>query len=133
MIRTLTNKVAASLAAVALALSVGLVSPAEATSRHQVKQSTSASISAPVMVTQIGGAGSHFGLLEWTPITGATEYRIHKTGSIRPTWRLFFVAPASMTRLEVSDKPGAIAVYRVTAIVSSREVLVGRFNYKPKR
>lgn len=133
MIRLNLNKLTAGLAAIALSLSIGLVSPAEATSRYQVQQSASVSVSTPVVVTQTGGAGSHFGLLQWNPIVGATEYRIHKTGSIRPTWRLFFVAPASMTALQVSDKPGAIAVYRVTAIVNSREVLVGRFNYRPTR
>lgn len=133
MVNTLRNKVTAGLAAVALSLSIGLVAPAEATNRYPVQQSASVSVSTPVVVTQTGGAGSHFGLLQWAPIAGATEYRIHKTGSIRPYWRLFFVAPASMTRLEVSDKPGAIAVYRVTAMVDSREVLVGRFNYRPTR
>jgi hypothetical protein len=86
-----------------------------------------------VWVTQEGGPGSVFGLLEWTPIAGATSYRIHKTGSIRPYWRLFWVMPGEYTSFKVSDKPGAIAVYRVTAVVNSREVLVGRFNYKPLR
>jgi hypothetical protein len=58
---------------------------------------------------------------------------VYKTGSIRPYWRLFFVAPGNMNVLQVIDKPGAIAVYRVVAIVGSQEVNLGRFNYRPQR
>jgi hypothetical protein len=133
MISSRQNKLTASLAAIALALSVGLIAPAEASTRANTTQSSTSTAVGSVWVTQTGGPGSVFGLLEWTPVAGATQYTIQKTGSIRPQWRLFFVAPASMTKLEVVDKPGAIAVYRVWATVSSREVLVGRFNYRPKR
>lgn len=133
MTTTILNRLAAGLAAIALSLSLGLVSPAEATTRVVPTQTSTSVTAGSVWVTQTGGRGSVFGLLQWTPISGATQYTIQKTGTIRPYWRLFWIAPASMTALEVVDKPGAIAVYRVWATVNSREVLVGRFNYKPKK
>jgi hypothetical protein len=127
------SKLTAGIAAIALSLSLGIVAPAEATTRPNTSQNTSSTSSSPVWVTQIGGAGSLFGQLEWTPIPGATQYLIHKTGTIRPYWRLFWVMPGNMTSMTVTDKPGAIAVYRITAIVDYREVIVGRFNYRPKK
>ena len=133
MTKTRPNRLTAGLAAIALAFSVGLVAPAEATNRFTPTQTTSSTAVGSVWVTQTGGLGSVFGLLEWTPISGATKYTIQKTGTIRPYWRLFWIAPAGMTALEVVDQPGAIAVYRVWATVNGREVLVGRFNYRPKR
>lgn len=133
MTTTKLNRLTAGLAAIALSLSLGVVSPAEATTRVVPTQTSTPAAVGSVWVTQTGGNGSVFGLLEWTPIPGATQYTIQKTGTIRPSWRLFWIAPAGMTALEVVDKPGAIAVYRVWATVNSREVLVGRFNYRPKR
>jgi hypothetical protein len=72
-------------------------------------------------------------LLEWPAVTGATSYRVFKTGTIRPTWRLFAILPARATSRAVADKPGAIAIYRVVAVVGSREVEVGSFTYFPQK
>lgn len=120
------KKAVVSLSAVLLAGALATPAPAHANT------SPTPTPAGSVWVTQ-SGPGSVFGLLQWTPIPGATSYRIHKTGSIRPYWRLYWVMPGEYTSLDVVDKPGAIAVYRVTAVVNSREVLVGRFNYRPLR
>ncbi len=121
------RKTVGALSAVLLASTLAMAAPAQANTNPTPSPVGS------VWVTQVGGPGSVFGLLEWTPVEGATSYRIHKTGSIRPYWRLFWVMPGQYTSFKVSDKPGAIAVYRVTAVVNSKEVLVGRFNYRPLR
>lgn len=109
------------------------ISSSSSASANSPQGTTTDNSTLPVRVTQIGGAGSLFGMLEWNAVPGATQYIIHKTGSIRPYWRLFWITPASMTKLEVVDQPGAIAVYRVTAVVNSREVVIGRFNYRPRK
>jgi hypothetical protein len=75
--------------------------------------------------------GSYFGTLEWSSMPGATEYRIYKTGSIRPSWRLFYVYPTYITNITISDKPGAIALYKLVAVVNSQEVLIGEAIYRP--
>jgi len=75
--------------------------------------------------------GSYFGTLEWSSMPGATEYRIYKTGTIRPSWRLFYVYPTSITNITISDKPGAIAIYKLVAVVNSQEVLIGEAIYRP--
>ena len=130
------SKVLAASAAIAIGLSPITASPAEACEEPHPTASPTAypasSTADSVRVTQ-QGPGSFFGLLEWPAVDGATRYMIFKTGSIRPYWRLFWIAPGGMTSLEVSDKPGAIAVYRVVATVGGREVNLGRFNYKPLR
>jgi quinol-cytochrome oxidoreductase complex cytochrome b subunit len=82
------------------------------------------------MVTQ-EGPGSYFATLEWEPLDEASGYRIYKTGSIRPSWRLFWVTGIENISRTVSDKPGAIAIYRVMALVGSREIEVGSFEYYP--
>ena len=41
--------------------------------------------------------------------------------------------PAAAISRTVADRPGAIAVYRVMAVVNSREVLVGEVIYRPTR
>lgn len=133
MTTTKPSKLLAILATVALSLSLGLVSPAQAVNRFTPLESTTSTTSPAVWVTQTDGPGSPFGLLQWTPVPGATQYRIHKTGTIRPTWRLFWVASGDMSSLIVTDMPGAIAVYRVTAVVNGKDVLLGRFNYRPKK
>ena len=71
--------------------------------------------------------------LSWTPALEATSYRIYKTGTIRPTWRLFAIMPAAASSRTVADRPGAIAVYRVMAVIKFREVLVGEVIYQPVR
>lgn len=85
-----------------------------------------------VRVTQ-DAVGSFTAILEWPAVAGATEYRIYKTGSIRPYWRLFWIAPRTSNRHSVADKPGAIAIYRVAALVKNREIDLGSFTYIPKR
>lgn len=77
--------------------------------------------------------GSFFGTLQWLPVEGASSYLIYKTGSIRPGWRRFASTVASTNKLTVSDKPGAVAVYRVVAIVAGKEVKIGTFKYFPSR
>lgn len=129
---TKPRKLLAGLASIALSFSLGVISPAQAATTTAPVTSTTTS-SPSVWVTQIGGPGSLFGLLEWKPVSGASKYLIHKTGTIRPYWRLFWVTPASITSMEVTDLPGAIAVYRITAVVNGKEVVLGRFNYRPKK
>jgi subtilisin family serine protease len=79
------------------------------------------------------GAGSFFGTLSWTLVAGTTSYLIYKTGSIRPGWRQFASAPAGTNSMSISDKPGAVAIYRIVAIVSGSEVEVGTVKYFPSR
>lgn len=83
-----------------------------------------------VTVTQ-NGEGSFFGRLSWTSVEGASQYQIYKTGSIRPSWRLFWTSSSSATYRNISDKPGEIAIYRVVALVDGKEVLLGEVVYQP--
>lgn len=83
-----------------------------------------------VTVTQ-NEAGSLFGKVSWSSVDGATEYRIYKTGTIRPGWRLFWNANASSTHRNISDAIGSISLYRVMAIVDGQEVLLGEVKYEP--
>jgi subtilisin family serine protease len=76
--------------------------------------------------------GKPFGTLKWEPVEGATEYRLYKTGSIRPQWRLFRLI-SKATEITVSDRVGSIAMYKVVAIVPSGEVQVGTVRYAPKK
>ena len=39
--------------------------------------------------------------------------------------------PARVTSRTVADKPGAIAIYRVVALVNNREKDLGEFIYRP--
>lgn len=125
------NKVAIGLTALALSCSVVLGAPAEATSRAAL-QNTSTSTTEVLQITQ-WGAGSYFATLEWPIVPGATQYLIYKTGSIRPKWRLFYITPSTVNSKTVSDKPGAIAIYRLAALVNSKEVPIGRVTYLPTR
>lgn len=87
----------------------------------------------PVSVVQ-RMAGSSLGTLSWPTVQGASSYKIYKTGSIRPKWRLWFtVASGSRSYKTIIDKPGSIAVYRIVAVVNSKEVEVGRIKYVPSR
>ena len=130
------SKVVAASAALAVGLSLLTATPAEACEEPHPTPSPIAE--APVSTTDIvrvtqRAPGSPFALLEWPAVTGATGYRIFKTGSIRPRWRLFAILPARAISRTVADKPGAIAIYRVVAVVGSREVEVGSFTYQPQR
>jgi hypothetical protein len=130
------SKVLAASAAIAIGLSLITATPAEACQEPHPTPSPTAT-SAPssddsVRVTQ-QAAGSPFALLEWPAVAGATSYRIFKTGSIRPRWRLFWISPARATSRTVADKPGSIAIYRVVALVNNREIDLGEFVYMPLR
>lgn len=109
-----------------LAISISIASPpwAEASSDY--------SASSQVVVVQ-NGAGSFFGILQWSPVEGANSYLIYKTGSIRPGWRKFASTSFRTTSITVSDRPGAIAIYRVVAIISGKEIEIGTFKYFPRR
>lgn len=133
MTTTKPKKFIAGLASIALSFSLGVISPAQAATTATPLTNTTTATSPTVWVTQVGGPGSLFGLLEWKAVSGASKYLIHKTGTIRPYWRLFWVTPATMTSMKVTDLPGAIAVYRITAVVDGKEVVLGRFNYRPKK
>lgn len=76
--------------------------------------------------------GSNVGLLRWSEVPDAQGYKVYKTGSIRPGWRLHWVAESTWFERTVVDKVGSIAIYRVVALVGSREVEVGTFEYMPK-
>ena len=127
-------KVLAASVAIAIGLSLITASPAEACQEPHPTPSpttTSAPSSADsVRVTQ-QVAGSPFALLEWPAVAGATSYRIFKTGSIRPRWRLFWITPRSLTKHTIADKPGSIAIYRVVALVNNKEKDLGEFIYRP--
>lgn len=125
-------KVAIGVATLALSGSVMLGAPAQATNKATSNQTSVSATSEVVRVTQ-QGRGSYFGNLEWPAVVGATEYRIYKTGSIRPKWRLFYITPPSVTSKIVSDKPAVVAIYRLFALVNSREVFMGEVVYIPKR
>lgn len=140
---SIANLAMKALAAGIAATLLTLTSPVSAGACEQPHNPTSSPTPSP-SVSQIAAStdivrvtqtepGSLFGLLQWPSVAGATQYYIYKTGTIRPYWRLFWIAPSRMTALEVVDKPGSIAVYRVVAIVNGREVAVGRFNYRPSR
>jgi subtilisin family serine protease len=74
--------------------------------------------------------GSPFGTLQWPAVQNASGYKIYKTGSIRPSWRQFGSTKTATTRT-ISDKPGSISIYRITAIVDGKEVEVGSVRYSP--
>jgi hypothetical protein len=132
MIRIWKTFTVLGLSALVLSSSVALVAPAQAVSRVSLLASTVATSAEAVKITQ-QAPGSSRARLEWAATPKATEYRIYKTGSIRPSWRLFAVSSASATSRTVVDLPGAIAIYRVMAVVGSKEVLVGRVTYIPTR
>jgi len=125
-------KVAIGVATLALSGSVMLGLPAEATNKTTSNATSATATTEVVRVTQ-QGKGSYFGLLQWPSVANATEYRIYKTGSIRPKWRLFYITAPSVTSKIVSDKPAAIAIYRLYALVNSREVFMGEVVYIPRR
>jgi hypothetical protein len=97
-----------------------------------VQESPAASVVGTVSIAQVlpaNAAGE--AVLQWFTISGGTEYRIYKTGTIRPTWRLFYVYPPSITSITVFDKPGAIAIYKIMAVVNGKEVFLGEAIYEP--
>jgi hypothetical protein len=97
-----------------------------------VQQPTAAPVVGTVSVSQVtpeNGLGE--AVLQWSSIPGATEYRIFKTGTIRPSWRLFYIYPSSITSITIFDQPGSIAIYKIMAVINSQETLLGEVTYRP--
>jgi len=70
-----------------------------------VQQPTTAPVVGTVSVSQVTpGTGIGEAVLQWSSIPGATEYRIFKTGTIRPSWRLFYIYPSSITSITIFDQ-----------------------------
>jgi hypothetical protein len=96
------------------------------------QQSTEALAVGTVSVTQVlPGIGIGEAVLQWSLVNGGTEYRIYKTGTIRPSWRLFYIYPPSVSSITIFDKPGSIAIYKIMAVVNGRETFVGEAIYRP--
>lgn len=97
-----------------------------------VQEPDSAPIVGTVSVSQVTpGTGIGEAVLQWSSIPGATEYRIFKTGTIRPSWRLFYVYPSSITSITIFDQPGSIAIYKIMVVVNSKETFLGEVTYRP--
>lgn len=75
--------------------------------------------------------GKGFATLQWAQVEGASSYRIYKTGSIRPGWRLYWTTDENGYKKTVTDAIGSIAIYRVTAVVGGSEVELGEVQYEP--
>jgi hypothetical protein len=97
-----------------------------------VQQPTTAPVVGTVSVSQVTpGTGIGEAVLQWSSIPGATEYRIFKTGTIRPSWRLFYVYPSSITSITIFDQPGSIAIYKIMVVVDFKETFLGEVTYRP--
>ena len=97
-----------------------------------VQQPTTAPVVGTVSVSPVlPGNGTGEAVLQWSSIPGISEYRIYKTGTIRPTWRLFYVYPPSITSITIFDQPGAIAIYKIMVVINSEETLLGEVTYRP--
>jgi hypothetical protein len=97
-----------------------------------VQQPTAAPVVGTVSVSQVtpeNGLGE--AVLQWSSASGATEYRIYKTGTIRPSLRLFYIYPSSITSITIFDQPGSIAIYKIMAVINSKEVFLGEAIYEP--
>lgn len=75
--------------------------------------------------------GSNVGTLKWPRIEGSDGYRVYKTTSLKPGWRLHWVAQEDWFERTIVDKVGSTAIYKVFALVGGKEVEVGRFQYEP--
>jgi len=97
-----------------------------------VQQPTTAPVVGTVSVSQVTpGTGIGEAVLQWSSIPGATEYRIFKTGTIRPSWRLFYIYPSSITSITIFDQPGSIAIYKIMVVVDFKETFLGEVTYRP--
>jgi len=97
-----------------------------------VQQPTTAPVVGTVGVSQVTpGTGIGEAVLQWSSIPGATEYRIFKTGTIRPSWRLFYIYPSSITSITIFDQPGSIAIYKIMVVVDFKETFLGEVTYRP--
>jgi hypothetical protein len=133
MIKTVKQTALSSIIALSLIFASPYSAPGAVSQGGPTSIKSSAEVlTQPVSISQ-WRPGSLLATLQWTPSALASSYRIYKTGTIRPTWRLFAIMPAAAISRTVADRPGAIAVYRVMAVVNSREVLVGEVIYRPTR
>jgi hypothetical protein len=97
-----------------------------------VQQPPTSAVVGTISVSQVlPGDGIGQAVLQWYLVPGGTEYRIYKTGSIRPAWRLFYVYPPSITSITIFDIPGSIALYKIMAVVNDKEVFLGEVTYIP--
>lgn len=97
-----------------------------------VQQPDTAPVAGTVSVSPVlPGDGTGEAVLQWSSIPGISEYRIYKTGTIRPSWRLFYVYPPSITSITIFDQPGAIAIYKIMVVINSKETLLGEVTYRP--
>lgn len=99
-----------------------------------VQQPVAGPVVGTVSVSQVtpeNGLGE--AILQWSSIPGITEYRIYKTGTIRPSWRLFYVYPPSVTSITIFDQPGSIAIYKIMVVIDFKETLLGEVTYQPTR
>jgi hypothetical protein len=97
-----------------------------------IQQPAATPVVGTVDVSQVApGDGIGEAVLQWSSIPGATEYRIYKTGTIRPSWRLFYIYPSSITSITIFDQPGSIAIYKIMAVVNFKENLIGEAIYEP--
>ena len=97
-----------------------------------VQQPVAAPVVGTVSVSPVlPGNGTGEAVLQWSSIPGISEYRIYKTGTIRPSWRLFYVYPPSITSITIFDQPGAIAIYKLMVVINSEETLLGEVTYRP--
>jgi hypothetical protein len=133
MIKTVKQTALSSIIALSLIFASPYAAPAAVFQKDPTSVKSSAEVlTQPVSISQ-WRPGSLLATLQWTPNASASSYRIYKTGTIRPTWRLFAIMPGAAVSRTVADRPGAIAIYRVMAVINSREVLVGEVIYQPVR
>ena len=97
-----------------------------------IQQPPTSTVVGTISVSQVlPGDGIGQAILQWYLVPGGTEYRIYKTGSIRPAWRLFYVYPPSITSITIFDMPGSIALYKIMAVVNDKEIFLGEVTYIP--
>jgi hypothetical protein len=133
MIKTVRKTALSSILALSLILVLPYAAPASVSREGATSVRANAEVLSQTVSISQWRPGSLLATLQWTPNASASSYRIYKTGTIRPTWRLFAIMPGAAVSRTVADRPGAIAIYRVMAVINSREVLVGEVIYQPVR
>lgn len=133
MIKTVKKTALSSIVALSLILASPYAAPAAVFQKDPTSVKSSAEVLSQAVSISQWRPGSLLATLQWTPAPEASSYRIYKTGSIRPKWRLFAIMPAASAGRTVADRPGAIAIYRVMAVIDAKEVLVGEVIYQPVR
>lgn len=81
-----------------------------------------------VKVTQLE-AGSMFATIEWSAVPEAQEYLIYRTGKIRPGWRVLWSVDNLTTSQLIAEEPGSLSIYKVIAIIDSKEVEIAEYRY----